>query len=128
MPLLKAERFHIALTGTGLFLTAEATTAEHLTGRIVPQTGNNLDVIGVLFSNFLQGKNQTLNVQGVSVDPSGQGQPVSWLTTAFKTLTLQVILPGETFKVRLVGLCRALYTLFHLSLDHRLDHNRRPRT
>jgi hypothetical protein len=100
MLLLKTEWFNLALTGNNLFLAAESATSEHLIGRIVPQSGSNLDVIGVLFSNFLQGKNQTLQVQGVSVDPSGQGHPVTWLSTAFKTLTLNVILPGQTFKVR----------------------------
>jgi hypothetical protein len=89
----------LALSGTNLFLAAGATTTEHLNGRIVPKSGNDLDVIGVLFSNFLAGKNQTLKVQGDTVDPSGQGQTVSWLSTAFKTLTLDVTLPGEIFKV-----------------------------
>ncbi|KAF8517537.1 hypothetical protein BU17DRAFT_91663 [Hysterangium stoloniferum] len=63
------------------------------------QTGNNLNVIGVLFSNFLAGKNQTLQVQGNSVDPNGNGQTVSWLSTAFKTLTLNVTLPGQIFQI-----------------------------
>ncbi|KAF8524806.1 hypothetical protein BU17DRAFT_84312 [Hysterangium stoloniferum] len=87
------------LTGTNLFLAPEAVTKEHLGGRIVPQTGNDLDVIGVLFSNFLAGKNQTLQVQGNSVDPNGNGQTVSWLSTAFKTLTLNVTLPGQIFQI-----------------------------
>jgi hypothetical protein len=91
--------FALALTGTNLFLAASSVTTEHLNGRIVPQSGSDLDTIGVLFSNFLAGKNQTLKVQGDSVDPSGQGQTVSWLSTAFKTLTLEVTLPGQTFKV-----------------------------
>ena len=96
---------NLALSGTNLFLGAGETTKEHLDGHIVPQHGSNLDTIGVLFSNFLAGKNQTLSVQGSSVDPSGQGHTVSWLSTAFKTLTLEVTLPGEIFKVIILFLC-----------------------
>lgn len=88
-----------ALSGSGLFLTADTTTKLHLSGRIVPQSGSDLDVIGELFSNFLAGENQTLNVVGQSVQPSGSSRPVSWLTTAFMSLTLNVTLPGERFTV-----------------------------
>jgi len=80
-------------------LAPSATTSSHLDGRIVPQSGSDLDTIGKLFSNFLAGKNQTLIVQGDSVDPNGNGQPVSWLSTAFKTLQLEVTLPGHVFEV-----------------------------
>ncbi|KAF8586733.1 hypothetical protein K439DRAFT_1631457 [Ramaria rubella] len=87
------------LTGTNLFLTAGVTTTEHLNGRIIPQSGSNLGTIGMLFSDFLAGKNQTLTVQGDTIDPSGQGQTVSWLSTAFKTLALEVTLPGQQFQI-----------------------------
>ncbi|KAJ7928639.1 hypothetical protein B0H13DRAFT_1968281 [Mycena leptocephala] len=87
------------LTGSNLFLAPSATTNTHLSGRIIPQSGSDLENIGVLFSDFLAGKNQTLTVQGDSVQPSGSSQPVTWLTTAFKTLTLQVVLPGQTFTI-----------------------------
>lgn len=82
-----------------LFLAADATSSTHLTGRIVPQSGNDLNVIGTLFSNFLAGKNQTLQVKGNTVDPNGNGQTVNWLSQAFQTLTLNVILPGKIFKI-----------------------------
>ncbi len=95
---LDADHF-VALSGSGLFLSADATTKLHLSGRIVPQSGSDLDVIGVLFSNYLAGENQTLDVVGQSVQPSGSSGPVSWLTTAFQTLTLNVTLPGERFTV-----------------------------
>ncbi|KIJ38952.1 hypothetical protein M422DRAFT_258368 [Sphaerobolus stellatus SS14] len=87
------------LTGTGLFLGAGATTKTHLDGRITPQSGDNLKTIGELFSNFLAGKNQTLIVKGSSVDPNGNNKAVSWLSTAFKTLSLNVTLPGKVFEV-----------------------------
>ncbi|KAJ6593726.1 hypothetical protein B0H19DRAFT_32612 [Mycena capillaripes] len=87
------------LTGSNLFLAPSATTKTHLSGRIIPQSGSDLENIGVLFSNFLAGQDQTLTVQGDSVQPSGSSQPVAWLTTAFKTLTLSVVLPGQTFDI-----------------------------
>ncbi|KAJ7668375.1 hypothetical protein DFH06DRAFT_1181491 [Mycena polygramma] len=87
------------LSGSNLFLAPSVTTKSHLSGHIIPQSGSDLDNIGVLFSNFLAGQNQTLTVQGDSVQPSGSSQPVAWLTTAFKTLTLKVILPGQKFDV-----------------------------
>lgn len=81
-------------------LVPESTTKEHLSGRIVPQSGSDLDTIGQLFSGFLAGENQTLSVVGESVQPSGSNGPVTWLSTAFKTLTLSVILPGQKSNVR----------------------------
>ncbi|KAA1471743.1 hypothetical protein DENSPDRAFT_133322 [Dentipellis sp. KUC8613] len=87
------------LSGDNLFLAPEATTKEHLSGRIIPQTGGNLDTIGTLFSDYLAGDNQTLSVHGDSVQPSGSNSPVEWLSTAFKTLELQVILPGQKYTV-----------------------------
>ncbi|KAJ7675082.1 hypothetical protein B0H17DRAFT_1161695 [Mycena rosella] len=87
------------LSGSGLFLAPSATTNSHLSGRIIPQSGADLANIGVLFSNFLAGENQTLTVKGDSVQPSGSSQPVAWLSAAFKTLTLEVILPGQQFDI-----------------------------
>ncbi|KAJ7209536.1 hypothetical protein GGX14DRAFT_451849 [Mycena pura] len=87
------------LTGSDLFLAASATTDTHLSGRIIPQSGSALNTIGQLFSTFLAGENQTLTVQGDSVQPSGSSQPVTWLSTAFKSLTLNVILPGQQFTI-----------------------------
>lgn len=53
--------------------------------------------MGQLFSSYLAGQNQTLSVTGESVDP-GSGT-ISWLSTAFKTLTINVTLPGQTYEV-----------------------------
>ncbi|KAI0072486.1 hypothetical protein K474DRAFT_1678619 [Panus rudis PR-1116 ss-1] len=86
------------LSGEHLTLPPQATVQEHLSGRIVPQSGSDLDTIGVLFSQFLAGNNQTLSVIGESVQPSGSGE-VTWLSTAFKTLTLSVTLPGQKFTI-----------------------------
>jgi Protein of unknown function (DUF3712) len=86
------------LSASSMTLAPQATTKIHLAGRIVPQSGDDLKNIGTLFTNFLHGQNQTLTVKGDSVNP-GNGT-VSWLSTAFKTVELQVILPGQKFDVR----------------------------
>jgi len=52
-----------------------------------------------MFSQFLAGANQTLTAKGDSVQPAGSTQPVTWLSTAFQTLSLTVILPGEKLQV-----------------------------
>lgn len=85
------------LFSNSMTLVPRATTKVHLAGHIVPQKDDDLKNIGALFTNFLQGKNQTLTVKGDSVNP-GNGV-VSWLSTAFKTIELQVILPGQKFDV-----------------------------
>ncbi|EPQ57376.1 hypothetical protein GLOTRDRAFT_120580 [Gloeophyllum trabeum ATCC 11539] len=87
------------LSGSNLYLAPQTTTTTHLSGRIIPQSGSDLDAIGELFSHFLAGDNQTLSVRGESVQPSGSSQPVGWLSQAFKTLELQVILPGKKYTI-----------------------------
>ncbi|KAI9463679.1 hypothetical protein BJY52DRAFT_1404720 [Lactarius psammicola] len=82
------------LSTTSLVLAPESVTNAHLSGRITPKSGSDLNAVGKLFSQFLAGQNQTLSVQGESVQPTGTGA-VGWLSSAFKTLTLQVILPGH---------------------------------
>lgn len=71
----------------------------HLSGRIVPQSGGGLDKIGTLFSKYLSGENITLQTTGESVQPSGPSGTIDWLTAAFKTLTLDIILPGQKLQV-----------------------------
>jgi len=82
-----------------LFLAANAVTQTSLTGRIVPQSGSDLDTLGILFSQFLAGENQTLIAKGDSVQPDGSSQPVTWLSNAFQTLSLDVVLPGQKFQI-----------------------------
>lgn len=55
--------------------------------------------IGVLFSKFLAGENVTLVTKGDFVQPPGASDPVQWLSTAFKSLKLEVILPGKKYEV-----------------------------
>ncbi|KAF8894927.1 hypothetical protein CPB84DRAFT_1848428 [Gymnopilus junonius] len=87
------------LSATNVILKANSVTKTHLSGRIVPQAGDSLNTIGTLFSEFLNGQNITLQTTGNSVQPTGSSGPVAWLSTAFKTLTLDVILPGQKFQV-----------------------------
>ncbi|KAF5386260.1 hypothetical protein D9615_002421 [Tricholomella constricta] len=87
------------LSGKNLFLAANSQTRSHLSGRIRPQSGKDLENMGILFSKFLAGENQTLITRGDSVQPDGSDGPVAWLSTAFKTLSLEVILPGQKFEV-----------------------------
>ncbi|KXN90203.1 hypothetical protein AN958_04693 [Leucoagaricus sp. SymC.cos] len=87
------------LSSDNLTLTPKSVTSTHLSGRIVPQSGNDLELIGQLFSEFLAGQNSTLQTRGDSVQPPGTNGPVTWLSTAFKTLSLNVILPGQKFDV-----------------------------
>lgn len=77
----------------------KADISSHLSGRIVPQSGSGLDNLGILFSHYLAGVNQTLVARGDSIQPPGASQPVAWLSNAFKTLSLNVILPGKTLTV-----------------------------
>jgi hypothetical protein len=88
-----------ALMAEGLSLQPKAVTKTHLAGRIVPQDGKNLETIGSLFSDYLAGHNSTLVTRGDSVAPPGANGPVTWLSTAFKTLSLDVVLPGQQFEV-----------------------------
>lgn len=87
------------LSASHLFLTASSITSTHLTGRIIPQSGTDLNNMGELFSKYLAGENQTLVTKGDTVQPDGSNQPVIWLSDAFKTLSLEVILPGQHFDV-----------------------------
>ncbi|KAF5389363.1 hypothetical protein D9757_004389 [Collybiopsis confluens] len=87
------------LSASNLFLAASSETTTHLSGRIVPLSGSDLDTIGQLFSDYLAGKNSSLIVKGVSVQPSGSSGTVTWLSNAFQTLSLDVTLPGQKFNV-----------------------------
>ncbi|KAF8557967.1 hypothetical protein OG21DRAFT_1504634 [Imleria badia] len=87
------------LTATDLALPPEGQVTTHLAGRMVPQSGNGLNVIGQLFSEYLAADNITLSVTGESVQPTGASSSVTWLSDAFKTLTLAVTLPGQKFSI-----------------------------
>ncbi|KAI9459106.1 hypothetical protein F5148DRAFT_1219463, partial [Russula earlei] len=98
--------FHASFEGThigplscaSMDLAPESETKAHLSGRITPKSSTELIAIGRLFSEFLVGHNQNLIIQGDLVQPSGN-VAVGWLSSAFKTLELQVILPGQTYEI-----------------------------
>ncbi|KAF8840051.1 hypothetical protein BDN67DRAFT_1054007 [Paxillus ammoniavirescens] len=87
------------LSATDLVLPPEAQVTSHLTGRLIPQSGEGLAVVGQLFSEYLAADNITLSVKGESVQPTGASSPVTWLSDAFQTLTLNVNLPGQKFDI-----------------------------
>ncbi|KAI9459105.1 hypothetical protein F5148DRAFT_1001220 [Russula earlei] len=102
--------FHASFEGTDIgrtsslcpvhqwYLAPESETKAHLSGRITPKSSTELIAIGRLFSEFLVGHNQNLIIQGDLVQPSGN-VAVGWLSSAFKTLELQVILPGQIYEI-----------------------------
>ncbi|KAH7888371.1 hypothetical protein F5I97DRAFT_2002257 [Phlebopus sp. FC_14] len=87
------------LTATNLVLPPQSQVTSHLTGRILPQSGDDLNVIGTMFSQYLAADNITLSVKGDSVQPSGTSSSVTWLSTAFQSLTLSVSLVGEKYDI-----------------------------
>lgn len=94
-------RFQGPIHSTNLFVGAYSTTSTILRGFITRKNSDSdRDVTGDLFSNYLQGKNKTLVIKGDSVTTRANGnKPVKWLTKAFKTLTLKVILPGKIYDI-----------------------------
>ena len=97
--LIVTNRFPLAISAQSLILAPNSETKTHLSGRIVPQSAGDLETVGKLFSEYLKAANLTLTVKGESVQPGGGGA-VTWLSEAFKTLELQVSLPGRKFDVR----------------------------
>jgi hypothetical protein len=90
------------ITSDLLFLTAKATTNAMFTGFLSNQANNptGLANVGILFSQFLAGQDSTLTIRGLSVVTRANGnQPVSWLTTAFKRFTDNVVLPGHIYQI-----------------------------
>lgn len=83
-----------------LFLPALSTINTTLEGSITAKSGRDLQNTGILFTNFLQGKTQIIQVVGDSVVTQANGnRPVNWLSAAFKTLTLNVALPGHIYQI-----------------------------
>ncbi|ORX55671.1 hypothetical protein DM01DRAFT_1335066 [Hesseltinella vesiculosa] len=94
-----------------------ATSNLNMTGRMIPQTSQSgLDAVTTVFENYLNAKDTPLTVKGDSASgPAGQ---VSWLTNAFKTLTIDnVILPGPAQKPTLIP----SITMGNMQLDFSKD-------
>ncbi|KAE8229507.1 hypothetical protein CF326_g5523 [Tilletia indica] len=89
-----------SVTANDLFLAPKTDNSVSLDGFIEKQSGQDLENIGELFSGFLAGKDQALTITGVSViSPAQPNSPVKWLTAAFKSLKLDVTLPGRKYNV-----------------------------
>lgn len=80
-------------------LPAKSTVDLPLTGVIIERTDPaGLESLGAVFSGFLQGQNFPLDVRGDTViSPAQPNSPVTWLSEAFKQLTLNVTLPGKVY-------------------------------
>lgn len=84
------------VTAQDLTLQAMSVTDAALTGVIIrDDTPARLAALGLLFGAFLRGEIIPLQVRGNNVvSPAQPGRPVNWLSDAFKTLILDVDLPG----------------------------------
>lgn len=86
---------------TNLFMAAHSVTHTTLHGFITEKKGDRAtNITGDMFSRYLQGLNTTLQIRGDNVVTKENGnKPVKWLSDAFKTLTLNVVLPGRIFQI-----------------------------
>ena len=89
------------IKSSDLFLAPHSATSAVLSGQLTERKSDkDLKSTGQLFSLYLQGKNQTLDIVGNNVITKENGnKPVKWLSDAFKTLTLHVVLPGHIYKI-----------------------------
>ncbi|KAF7731541.1 hypothetical protein EC973_009305 [Apophysomyces ossiformis] len=86
-------------------------------GRLIHQDSQKgLDAVTQVFENYLSANNSIMSVKGAS--GSGPNGQVSWLTNAFKTLTIEnVILPGPKEKPTLIP----AITMKNMQLDFTKD-------
>ena len=94
-------QFMGTIHSSNLFIAGQSTTATMLHGFLTHKSGKSeIQAAGKLFSQYLQGKDSALNVQGDSVVTRANGnKPVKWLSKAFKTLTLHLTLPGHIYEI-----------------------------
>lgn len=85
----------------GLFLAYKANTSAVLSGFLIRQNSQNgVDQLGILFSQFLGGKDSILSAHGKSVvGPYSGGQEISWLSKAFRRFSTDVVLPGHIYQI-----------------------------
>ncbi|KAI8997861.1 hypothetical protein BDB01DRAFT_736064 [Pilobolus umbonatus] len=91
----------LASDGDAVF-SPKGTNEITMKGRLVKQTTTaGIDALTQVFSNFLSAKSTSLTIKGAS--GSGPNGQVSWLTTAFKSLSIsKVVLPGPASKPELI--------------------------
>ncbi|CAG8555047.1 18324_t:CDS:2, partial [Racocetra fulgida] len=61
-----------------------------LKGRLIPQSGDGLQVIQKIFNEFLAEQEIPLLTQGTGTKP-----PISWMLSAFKSLKISSVLPAQ---------------------------------
>ncbi|KAF1802885.1 hypothetical protein V8B55DRAFT_1045444 [Mucor lusitanicus] len=83
----------LATDGAAFFAPLSSSSMK-MKGRLIPQdTKEGIVAITTVFGHYLAGMSSELTIKGVS--GSGSNGPVSWLTTAFKTINIEkVVLPG----------------------------------
>ncbi|RUS16102.1 hypothetical protein BC937DRAFT_91614, partial [Endogone sp. FLAS-F59071] len=83
------------LAGSQVTIPPNSNAQLQLVGRLIPQTNpSDLAAVQTIFDNYLAGQNTPVSVVGTGAQ--GATGDVSWLSTAFKSLTLQTSLPGGT--------------------------------
>ncbi|KAE8213110.1 hypothetical protein CF327_g3310 [Tilletia walkeri] len=88
------------IAANNLNLAAMSETNTTLNGEIQKQSGEGLKNLGILFSQYLAGNDSTLQIKGVSVISTAQpNSPITWLSKAFKQLTLNVVLRGQIYTI-----------------------------
>ncbi|KAG0312812.1 hypothetical protein BGZ99_009258 [Dissophora globulifera] len=95
---------------TGLKLMPDDITPISMEGTLTKQTSTaGLDALGDMFRMALSGGTPNLVVKGKSVTPASG--PVSWLSSAFTTLTLNVSLPSIGKQELITGITIKTMTL-----------------
>ncbi|EPB90640.1 hypothetical protein HMPREF1544_02550 [Mucor circinelloides 1006PhL] len=83
----------LATDGAAFFAPLSSSSMK-MKGRLVPQdTKEGIVAITTVFGHYLAGMSSDFTIKGVS--GSGSSGPVSWFTSAFKTINIEnVVLPG----------------------------------
>lgn len=83
------------LAGSQVLIPPNSNAELQLVGRLIPQTNpSDLAAIQTIFDNYLAGHSTPVSVVGTGAQ--GATGDITWLSTAFKSLTLQTSLPGGT--------------------------------
>ncbi|KAK4514796.1 uncharacterized protein ATC70_002401 [Mucor velutinosus] len=91
----------LATDGAAFFAPLSSSSMK-MKGRLIPQdTKEGIIAITTVFGHYLAGMSSNLTIKGVS--GSGSNGPVSWLTSAFKTINIEnVVLPGPATIPKLI--------------------------
>ncbi|KAI9590839.1 hypothetical protein BDF19DRAFT_175293 [Syncephalis fuscata] len=85
----------VTANATGINLVPGVNGLE-MKGRMIPQSrSEDLAVVGKMFSDYMNGRSSDMKVVGVSVRPTPDSKPISWLQAGFNGLTLNVKLDSK---------------------------------